>query len=57
MYNEEGKNKFINITPDMHKELKEFCDEHGLTLSGISTKAITKYMAELITLFEMMDKK
>ena len=57
MYNDEGKNKFINITPDMHKEVKEFCDEHGLTMSGVAGKAIAKYMAELKTLFELMDRK
>lgn len=57
MHNEEEKYKCIYIAADTHKQLKKFCDEHGLTLSGISTKAVAKYMGELITLFEMMDKK
>lgn len=52
---EDNKNKFINIEPDIHKELKEFCDEHGMTMAGIAGKAIKKYMLELKRLFDITD--
>jgi len=50
---EEIRFKPVNVRPEVHEELKQFCDEHGFTLSGIAEKGIKKYMLELTRIFDL----
>jgi len=52
---EEIKFKPVNIKPEAHEQLKQFCDEHGMTMAAITEKAIKKYMHELKKLFDITD--
>ena len=33
---EEIKFKPVNIKPEAHEQLKQFCDEHGMTMAAIT---------------------
>ncbi len=50
---EETRFKPVNVRPEVHEELKQFCDEHGFKLSGIAEKGIKKYMLELKRIFDL----
>tara|TARA_R100000742_G_C4241476_1_gene61102 strand:- start:500 stop:703 length:204 start_codon:yes stop_codon:yes gene_type:complete len=49
--------KNVSVPSYVHEELKGFCDEHGLTMSGIAGKAIQKYLEQLENIFRLIDKE